>query len=217
MEFGGDPGILLIQHPGVFHVGGGALEAVEAEQAQPHDVFVDLVLAPVDRGLRRLGKLGQQIGTRFEAGRGGQRVGLHRQRCQLGGQLLAIGQRLVDVGDDASGVEVDVGEGGKERLGHESVYFAVDDAVLAGRQGPGAEPLQGIDQHILQIRSFSRLAAHALCIGAAVACRGTNSLFTLHTKHHVSPNWTFQLSVLWRFYSAPGKLNRHSIYQLTFH
>ncbi len=59
MEFGGYPDILLIQHPGVLHVGGGALEAVEAEQAQPHDVFVDFVLAAVDRGLRRLGQLGQ--------------------------------------------------------------------------------------------------------------------------------------------------------------
>ncbi|AHX62277.1 hypothetical protein B224_4170 [Aeromonas media WS] len=56
-----------------------------------------------------------------------------------------------------------------------------------------------------------------MCIRAAIACGGTNCLFTLHTKHHASPNWTFQLLVLWRFYSPDSKLNRHSIYQLRFH
>ena len=93
----------------------------------------------------------------------------------------------------------------------------IDDAVLAGGQRPGAEALQRIDQHILQIRGLGRLAAHALCVSAAIACRGTNCLFTLHTKHHASPNWTFQLLVLWRFYAPQEKLNRHSIYQLRFH
>ncbi len=49
VEFGGHLVTLLIQHPGVLHVGGGTLEAVEAEQAQPHDVFVHLALAPIGR------------------------------------------------------------------------------------------------------------------------------------------------------------------------
>ncbi|AZU47481.1 hypothetical protein C3B79_1707 [Aeromonas hydrophila] len=39
----------------------------------------------------------------------------------------------------------------------------------------------------------------------------------MHTKHHASPNWTFQLFVLWRFYSYGSKLNRHSICQFNFH
>ncbi|MNX56102.1 hypothetical protein D3C86_868860 [compost metagenome] len=217
VEFGRHGAVLLIQHPGVLHVGGGALEAVEAEQAQPHDVFVDLALAAIDRGLGRMGQLFQQFGTRLEAGGGGQLADLHRQRGQTVGQLLAISDRLVHIADDAGGVEVDVGEGGEEGLGHEGIDLVIDDAVLAGGQRPGAEALQRIDQHILQIRGFRRLAAHALCVSAAVACGGTNCLFTLHTKHHASPNWTFQLLVLWRFYSPDSKLNRHSIYQLRFH
>ena len=216
VEFGGHLVTLLIQHPGVLHIGGGALEAVEAEQTQPHDVFVHFALAPIGGGWCGMGKLFQQLGTGFEVSGVWQVVDLHRHGGQTIGQLLAIGEGLIDVGHDAIRVEVDVGEGGEEGLGHEGIDLAVDDALLAGGQRPGAEPLQGVDQHILQIRGFRRLAAHTLCVGTAVASRGTNCLFTLHTKHHASPNWTFQLSVLWRFYSSREKLNRHSICQLRF-
>ena len=100
-----------------------------------------------------------------------------------GFQRFAQGDGLAGVANDTRGVEVNVGQRGKKSARREAIDVMVDDAVFAGFKRPCGEALQRSNQQILQIGRFGRFPAHTLRVRAAVPCRGTDGLFTLHTKH----------------------------------
>lgn len=78
-----------------------------------------------------MGKLLQHPGAGLEVGGWRQVVYLHRHCGQTIGQLLAISEGLINVGQDTIRVKVDVGEGGEEDLEHEGIDLAIYDALLA--------------------------------------------------------------------------------------
>ncbi|SVK54170.1 Uncharacterised protein [Acinetobacter baumannii] len=174
----------LAEHVRVFHIGRRAFQAIQTQQAQTVYVVADLGLVAVEGKLRRLlqqrrHSVAGQLQRRHRV------IDAHAgiQQPATGGQRVAQQQGFPRVADDALGIEVDVGQGGEEGARGEAVDFVVDDAQRTRLQRPGGEALQRRHQQILQIRGFRRFAAHALSIRAAVACRGSNGLFTLHTEH----------------------------------
>ena len=80
---------------------------------------------------------------------------------------------------EAIRVEVDVGHGGEQRLGHEAI-----DPPVSGAQGgcpvaPHRDALGGVDQQILQRRGRGVLAAHP----GRGAARAPGGLLALVTEH----------------------------------
>jgi hypothetical protein len=116
----------------------------------------------------------------FEDGGGGRSakaldVGLveHLHDSQV---LPAALQHQLQQGRD---VEVDVGDGGEERLFDEGVDVFVDLSEPAGVVGVGRHPLEAIEQDFLQGLHVLVLATNAL-VHAACAVIG---LFTLIAEH----------------------------------
>ena len=175
--------IVAAVNVGVLHIGGGAFQAVQAEQAQTDDIF--MIVASVER--ERLRLLLQDF--RIVAGQRDirQRMLRLRQTEQRAArfQAVAIALRLKGVIDDAIRVEVDVGQRGEETAWRKAVDFMIDHPLRARMQCPGGKALQHSDQQILQVGSLRGFAAHALRPGAAVASRSSYCLLTLNTEHSI--------------------------------
>ena len=80
---------------------------------------------------------------------------------------------------ESFGIEIDIGQGGKNRLAGKVIEGRVTDTRRAALQSHLGQPLDRIDQQILKRRHIRLLAAYA-DLGASLAfCR----LLTLKTKH----------------------------------
>jgi hypothetical protein len=98
-------------------------------------------------------------------------------------QGVTHGDSFTGIANNTRGIEVYVGQRGEERARGKVINLMVDDAVFTCFNSPCRQTLQGSNQQILQIGGFSRFTAHTLRVRAAVSCRSTDGLFTLHTKH----------------------------------
>ena len=84
---------------------------------------------------------------------------------------------------EAGAVEVDVGERGEQRIKDEAVGCGVGPAQRAQPHRILADPLELIDQHILQVGRRLILAAYAFGGGATRSCFRSRRLFALKAKH----------------------------------
>jgi hypothetical protein len=142
-----------------------------------------------------------QVGGRFPGGGsgGGTFAATAEQSFQLaedgGARLLAAGLaihfaslflHLVALADEflqPCRIEVDVGDGGEQRLVQKFVEFGILGAHFAGFAGVAGEAAQAVEQVVLQGRDIRLLAANA----AYGASGSLGSLFTLTTKHDFPP------------------------------
>jgi len=174
----------------VFHIGSGTLQAIEAQQTQADDVFADFGFLAVQRELQRIGQHhGLGIGQLVMRGR---RQGFYGHALGgaggfvTGAQIVAIGFGTAAEINDAVGIEVHIGQSREECLRRVGVDFSIDHADFACGHGIGRNGLQQVNQHVLQVGYFTRLATHAARIAAAIALGGTDRVFTLHAKHENS-------------------------------
>ncbi|KAF5060555.1 hypothetical protein DSECCO2_324580 [anaerobic digester metagenome] len=165
--------VLAAQDSGVVGVGGDALEAVDEDLLQGAKVLVgfqgfgDIVLFALgDKSFEGRGR-----------GEGGGRGG--DIDAGLGLEGLAAGHGVPDQDFEAGRVEIDVGQGREDAFVDEAVQVGVGHALGAGLHGHFGQPLQGVDEKILESGHFGLLAAHA-DFGAAGSF---GSLFTLVAKH----------------------------------
>ena len=179
---GGHGRVGLAEDGGVVGIGGNALEAVEHGLLERADV---LVRVQVFDQVQRLA-LGDQIGHaagRDEAGRCLAAVALATGGRNLGLHGLAQFDGAFDQGDEPLRVEIDVGQGGEDRLVGEAVGGVIDDAQPAAFLGVQGETLHGVDEQILEIGDLLVLAADA----DDAAAGSLGGLFTLVAKHGCSP------------------------------
>ena len=176
VKFGGHGVIDLAEHARVFHVRGGAFQAVEAKQAQTQHILADRALAAIDRSNRRLRLQASGIGGQREGrGRawrnGGNASGLAGGLVALT-QLLAIRFGLTGVAGNPLGLEIHIGQRGEKCLRNKDIDCAIDNAEFTGFFCVERGALQGVDEQVLQIGNVGCLAAHALRKRAALAGGG---------------------------------------------
>ena len=184
MDEGVDLVVFLAQDLGVIGVGADPLDAEEQGVLQGEDVRVR---RGVGFQAHRLGLLqhGFLVGSRRKGGRARGEIGLAARGLDLGLQTVPQLHALLDEFNEPLGVEVHVGQGGKRRLDGKDIDLPVADADLAPRHRHLGQPLQAVDQQVLQGRHFGVLAAYPLN-GAPHALR---RLFTLIAKHLVPPKY----------------------------
>ena len=185
MVLGVDVIVVLAEHVRVFHIGRSAFQAVQAQQAQAENVLANRRFVFIRGEFCRLTLevaeiVADQLQFRHRVFHAG--AGIRLQA--LGFQRFTQGNSFAGIADNARGIEVNVGQRGEKRARGEAVDVVVDNAVFAGFERPCGKALQGSNQQVLQVRCFCGFAAHTLCVRAAIACRGTDGLFTLHTKHN---------------------------------
>ena len=185
MVLGVDVVVVLAEHVRVFHIGRSAFQAVQAQQAQAENVLANRCFVFVWGEFSRLTLqiaeiVAHQLKVRHRVFHAGVSIRLHALRLQR----FTQGNGFAGIANNARRVEVNVGQRGEEGARGEAVDVVVDDAIFAGFKRPCGKALQGGNQQVLQVRCFCGFAAHTLCVRAAIACRGTDGLFTLHTKHN---------------------------------
>ncbi len=164
---GEQPVVRLLQDVGMLGVGRQPLEPVDNQLPQRADVGVEagvshdaylLALQRQDSRSVALGRPSRHLGMGaltfpgLMPSAGGLRLRLER--------VTAL-HRLTDEGREAGGVEIDVGDGGKERLPHEPVGLWVRHLVGAGLLAPVGDPLEQPDEQVLQLGHLRVLAADA--------------------------------------------------------
>ena len=170
--------VLLAQDAGMVRVGGQALDAIDKQFAQTADIGIEILVGHDPHAF----PLGHH--ARLVAGRGEScRSGRYRTAADLGFELIAVLDALLNQGDESVGIEVHVGQRGKYGLTGVFIDIRIADAGLAGGHGDLGKSFDGVDQKILKHSHIGLLAADA-DFGAAFAfCR----LFALKTKHGVPP------------------------------
>ncbi len=164
-------------------VGRDPLDAEQQGMLQGEDVRVH---RRVGFQAHRLGLLqhGFFIGSRRKGGRTRREIDPAARGPDLGLETLPELDALLDEADESLGVEVHVGQGGKGSLDGEEVDLPVADSEPSPRQRHLGQPLQGIDQQVLQARHFGVLATNSLDGAGHALCR----LFTLVTEHLSPPD-----------------------------
>ena len=167
-----DLGIGLAERASVVRVGGDALHAVERG-------LLERLHVGIARGVPRAAELGPK---RYLAGnvRAGCRVDhIHAtQDPETHGKRVAKLERLVDLGGDRLGAEVDVGECGEQRV--------LDEVALGGQigarrrlNGDRGKRAAGVNQQVLE-RGDVRVLAAGAHLGAAGAVGGLLALVAEH-------------------------------------
>ena len=176
--------VVLAENVGMFHVSCRTFQAVQTQQAQAENVLTDGGFVFVRGKFRRLFlQIAQIVTDQLQVSHrvidGG--VSVFGQALRF--QRFTQGNRFTGVAHDTRRVEVNVGQSGEKCTRGKVINIVVDDAVFTRLHRPCGQTLQRRNQQILQIGRFSRLTTHTLSVRAAVPCRSTDGLFTLHTKH----------------------------------
>ncbi|OQC69276.1 MAG: hypothetical protein BWX50_01016 [Euryarchaeota archaeon ADurb.Bin009] len=161
--------VLVAEDGGVVVVGAEPFEPVDQEVTKRLQVGVHGL--PRGDDLLRLCRDRRRACRRPGAGRG--------FRAPGGREGVADAGRLIDHIPEAGRIEVHVGQGRKEASRNELPGIRVPAARLHRRKVPRREPLEGVDQDILESGSLLILAADAAYGAAETLCR----LFTLVAEH----------------------------------
>jgi len=173
-----DRRIRVAEHTGVVGVRGDTLEAVYGGLLEGLDVLVAAMVGEDPDSLTLRHEL-LDCGGRLE--RDSRVIGGHdATRCfYLGAQRRVHLRATSDDASDVRSVEVDVRDGREERAVHELISHVIADAHSRSRDRDGRDPLQLVQQEVLQHRHLGRLAADADGRAAYAFVR----LFTLVTEH----------------------------------
>jgi hypothetical protein len=161
--------VLVAEDGGVMRVGADPFEPVDEEVAERLEV--DVHVLPCGDDLLCLCRDRFRARRRPGAGRG--------LRTPGGREGVADTGRLLDRALEPRGVEVHVGQGRKKALRDELPCLRVPAALLHRREVPYREPLEGVDQDVLEPGGLPILAADTTHGAAIALCR----LFTLIAEH----------------------------------
>jgi hypothetical protein len=149
MGEGIDRFIILPEDLGMIGVGGDTLEPVEDDLLERYDIGVFAGLSPQSDffplGNEALDGLG-----RGEGGRGVGEIDMTPRVLNPLLQPLPQIHALPDPGSETIGVEVDIGEGGEYSLKGKKVSFRICDSHFPALGGMEGNPLQDMDQKVLQ-------------------------------------------------------------------
>ncbi len=179
--------VLLVKDPGVVGVSGHAFQTVYDQVFQADQVGAASGDFLVDGNGLALGDQAVQIGGRRPGGRAGECFG-NFAGFQRGGFIESFGfgldfGALADDSRETLGIEVDVGDGGKQCFDDIFVNGRILGAEHGGAVGVHRYSLGDIQQQVLQGRCFGVFAADA----EHVAAGPFGGLFTLITKHSFLP------------------------------
>ncbi len=170
--------ILLAQNPGMIGVGAHALDSKEQNVLQRQGVGVGRRVR-FEAVLLALGHQLLHTALGLISGRPLGEVGPASCGLDFALELFPELGAAVDQGDKTLGVEIHVGEGGEAGLTGENIDVFVAHSNLPARHGHLGQPLQGVNEKVLQRRHLGIFATHSQDSAAfALGC-----LLTLVTKH----------------------------------
>ena len=174
--------IFLSEDPGMIRVGSHTLDAIDQGLLKGMDIRIDRRIG-LDSHRFSLFDQFLNIGGRFERCRAFGKIDLALRCLDLFLQIVSQCGAPVNELNEPGRIKVHVCQGGEHGFRREDVYFPFghpDFAALDRKQG---QPLEGIDEKILEGRHVGLLAADPHPGASLSLCR----LFTLVTEHNCFP------------------------------